>query len=230
MVLVLFLAPITIFAGNLDPTSPPGSTMNSVESIYNQNQEILNKLSEALDCPAAPISKTGQMISGGTRDDGQLRLGVSWPNSNRFVDNGNGTITDNLTGLIWLKDTSVLGRSNWENAIVLCNNLAANGSWLTDGSMAGDWRLPNRSELKSLRDLNYYNPCISNGSGTAHWQNGNTFDSVQSDKYWTSSTDLSNTEFAWVVNFFEGKMANFRKEWSVESARPFVWPVRGGVQ
>ena len=57
-------------------------------------------------CPPdgpTPVSKSGNTISWATGDDGDLQTGVAWPNP-RFKDNLNGTITDNLTGLIWLKD------------------------------------------------------------------------------------------------------------------------------
>ena len=49
----------------------------------------------------APVAKTGQTTSTMPGDDGALQKGVSV--SSRFKDNGNGTVTDGLTGLIWLK-------------------------------------------------------------------------------------------------------------------------------
>ena len=68
-------------------------------------------------CPpqAVTVPKTGQTTcsdeSGvsrpctGTGEDGEHQKGVAWPNP-RFTDNGDGTVTDNLTGLIWLKDAN----------------------------------------------------------------------------------------------------------------------------
>ena len=41
----------------------------------------------------------------GTGQDGEIKAGVAWP-SPRFTDNSNGTVTDNLTGLIWLKNAN----------------------------------------------------------------------------------------------------------------------------
>lgn len=63
-----------------------------------------------LDCPSAstapaPVPKTGLTTSYAPGDDGALQKGVAWPNP-RFTDNNNGTITDNLTGLIWLKNAN----------------------------------------------------------------------------------------------------------------------------
>ena len=57
--------------------------------------------------PPAPVPKTGQTTSFAKvakGDDGNLMSGVAWPNP-RFTDNNDGTVTDNLTGLIWLKNS-----------------------------------------------------------------------------------------------------------------------------
>ena len=53
----------------------------------------------------APLSKTGQTTSYATGDDGDLQVGIELPEP-RFYDNQDGTITDALTGLIWLKDAN----------------------------------------------------------------------------------------------------------------------------
>ena len=53
------------------------------------------------DCPAqpAPVAATGQATSYEAGDDGWYQIGASV--EPRFTDNGNGTVTDNLTGVIW---------------------------------------------------------------------------------------------------------------------------------
>ena len=99
----------------------------------------------------APVAKTGQTTLSATGDDGDLEKGVAWP-SPRFTDNGNGTVTDNLTGLIWLKNANADGVKTWANALSYCNSLASGLAGLSDGSVAGDWRLPNVKELHSLID------------------------------------------------------------------------------
>jgi hypothetical protein len=91
----------------------------------------------------APVEKTGQTTSYATGDDGDLERGVAWPNP-RFTNNGDGTVTDNLTGLIWLQDANCFGLKNWDNTLSACNGLANGQCGLTDGSNAGDWKLPNR--------------------------------------------------------------------------------------
>jgi hypothetical protein len=63
----------------------------------------------------APVPKTGQTTSYASGDDGALQKGVAWPTP-RFTDNSNGTVTDKLTGLIWMKDTQFFGLRNWTQA------------------------------------------------------------------------------------------------------------------
>ncbi len=101
----------------------------------------------------AAVEKTGQTTSYATGDDGDLKTGVVWP-SPRFTDNSDGTVTDNLTGLIWLQDADAGdGTETWADALSICNSLAAGQQGLSDGSSAGDWRLPTEKELHSLIDL-----------------------------------------------------------------------------
>ncbi len=141
------------------------------------------------------MPRTGQTISYGPRDDGALQKGVAWPNP-RFTDNANGTVTDNLTGLIWLKNANVFGgKKNWATALTDCNTLAANGTF-TDGSVAGDWRLPNRRELFSLIDDSNFDLVLPTG---------HPFIDVKGD-YWSSTTlvPAAVMEFAWVVNMSNG--------------------------
>ena len=77
---------------------------------------------------------------------------MPWPDP-RFTDNDDGTVTDNLTGLIWLKSASRgLGHPPWEKAVSICNELAEGSNGLADGSVRGDWRLANLREIASLMD------------------------------------------------------------------------------
>lgn len=62
---------------------------------------------------------------------------------NNFTDNGNGTITDNSTGLMWSQDDNGSGLS-WEEALSYAEN-ATNADYT-------DWRLPNVKELQSIVD------------------------------------------------------------------------------
>ena len=102
----------------------------------------------------APVPKTGQTASYTTGDDGDLEIGMSWPTP-RLTDNQNGSVTDNLTGLVWMKNANCFENQIWETAIIDCNTLAHGSCGLSDGSASGDWRLPNIKELLSLTSYEY---------------------------------------------------------------------------
>ena len=131
----------------------------------------------------APVEKTGQTTSYAAGDDGDLEKGVTWP-SPRFTDNTNGTVTDNLTGLIWLKNANCFGTRTWADALSDCNSLASGSYGLSDGSVAGDWRLPNVKELQSLIHYGVYGPALPNTLGTGQWSESDPFTNVQSYSYW----------------------------------------------
>ncbi|NVO03425.1 MAG: DUF1566 domain-containing protein [Bacteroidetes bacterium] len=63
--------------------------------------------------------------------------------TNQFVNNGNGTITDNATGLMWMQNDNGAGLT-WENALSYAENLSYAGY--------SDWRLPDTKELQSIID------------------------------------------------------------------------------
>jgi hypothetical protein len=169
----------------------------------------------------AAVEKTGQTTSFATGDDGDLEEGVVWPNP-RFTDNSDGTVTDNLTGLIWLKEANCFGQRTWSNALSDASGLSNGSCGLTDGSSPGDWRLPNKNELASLVHNEYYRPALPNTAGTGQWSAGDPFTNVQSSYYWSSSTYAVTTNAAWSVYMDFGSVEGIFK-----SHITYVWPVRG---
>jgi hypothetical protein len=99
----------------------------------------------------APVAKTGQTFSLTTGDDGYYQVGVASP-APRFIDRGDGTVLDKLTGLMWAKDANLAGAMNWEDAINFANGLELG---VACGITLSDWRLPNRNELLSLININF---------------------------------------------------------------------------
>ena len=170
----------------------------------------------------AAVEKTGQTTSYATGDDGDLEKGVAWPNP-RFTDNSDGTVTDTLTGLIWLKDANCFGQRTWNNALSDSNGLGSGLCGLTDGSSAGDWRLPNKNELVSLVHNEYYAPALPNTAGTGQWSAGDPFTNVSPHYYWSSSTYAVDTGYAWHVGMSSGYVYC-----NVKTNYYYVWPVRGG--
>ena len=166
----------------------------------------------------------------GTNQDGDLQTGVDWPNP-RFVDNIDGTVTDMLTGLTWLKDTScqelagtdTSGRAGWVTALMAPVLLVNGVCGLSDGSATGSWRLPSINELQSLFDYEYAQPALSDTSGTAKWSDGNPFSGVTMSRYWSSTSVANNPSLAWYAGVVDGYISGEDK-----TNLYYVWPVRGG--
>ena len=171
----------------------------------------------------APVQKTGQTKSYYTGDDGDLQRGIAWPIP-RFTDNGNGTIKDNLTHLIWDKEANRFGKRSWGKSLAACNDLAAadHGN-LDDGSVAGDWHLANLRELQSLIHYGVGGPAVPDTKGTVQWHQGDPFNNVRSEDYWTSTNALFTND-VWYVDFYFG-IVDFH---FIKVFRHFVWCVRGG--
>jgi hypothetical protein len=157
----------------------------------------------------------------------------------RYEDNnGNGTVTDCRTGLVWLKDANCTETSNgiakpggnllWENAMKWVAGLQNGICSLTDGSAAGDWRLPTKTEWMAMvayAKSRYTSPPLTDGAGTGQWTEGNVFNNVISNSYyWSSTTYASDTNVAWISSFLNGTMHYHNKA----GYSNFVWPVRGG--
>jgi uncharacterized protein DUF1566/chitobiase/beta-hexosaminidase-like protein/Big-like domain-containing protein len=179
--------------------------------------------------PAITLPRTGQYLcydpSGatitcdGTGQDGEIQAGAVWPVP-RFVDNGDQTVADKLTGLVWAKDANTPGPAacgpgttkTWQGALdyVVC---------LNDSSYLGysDWRLPNRYELESL--INY------GQSSPYQWLNNQGFSSIQADSYWSSSTSAPSYAYrAWSANMYDGDVYFYSKYENL-----YAWPVRKGT-
>lgn len=167
----------------------------------------------------------------GLAQDGDLQLGVTWPNP-RFTKNGDGTVTDNLTSLIWLEHANCAGPGSvdWATALAFANTLfdgstshSSGDCGLSDGSVAGQWRLPNVRELQSLAHYGLVAPAVPNTAGTGQSTEGDPFSSVQPTNYWTSTTTVASADGAWWVSMWDGSADNAPKTNTYA-----VWPVQGG--
>ncbi len=137
----------------------------------------------------------------GTGQDGEFQYGCSAV-AHTFTDIGDGTITDNKTGLMWEKESNDAGIHSpqsdpWANAFVKIGSL--NGI-----AFAGytDWRLPNKNELFSLYDSSTY-PAYVPGFLTA-CPGGCTVltcNCGQPSSYWSSTTYEPSPANTWRVSF-----------------------------
>jgi hypothetical protein len=170
----------------------------------------------------ALVPQTGQTTSYATGDDGDFEKGIAWEDP-RFYDNEDGTVTDGLTGLVWMKEANCFGQRSWNNALSDCNGLASGSCGLTDGSSAGEWRLPNSNELASLVHKGYIEPAIPNTTGTGQWTQGDPFTNVQLWYYWSSTVFAAFSGIAWHVDMVDGHVYHYDK-----TSTYHVWCVRGG--
>lgn len=112
----------------------------------------------------------------------------------RYADNGDGTVTDTVTGLMWVQDGGSAGCNNgaaltWAKALSFCEDLIYAGH--------SDWRLPARKELEGIVDYGTSSPAI----------NTEFFTNTSTRYYWTATTynpDYANSGLAWLVSFFGG--------------------------
>jgi hypothetical protein len=148
----------------------------------------------------------------------------------RYVDNGDGTVTDNLTALMWEQktdDATVHDKDNvysWSASGTAADGTAYTAflSTLNGGGFAGqhDWRLPTWAELLSITQPAFpactAPPCIAP-----------VFGPTVSSLYWSSSTYQTDPVYAWFVNFTFGGPLNYAFKASALYVL-YVRAVRGG--
>ncbi|MBW1744407.1 MAG: DUF1566 domain-containing protein [Deltaproteobacteria bacterium] len=103
-----------------------------------------------------------------------------------FRDNGDGTVTDITTGLMWQQTEAKA--MTWERALAYCEKLALAGYT--------DWKLPNIRELSSLLSDSCQEPSIDK----AH------FPGCRPSHYWSSTTNALYPTFGWYVGFEDGRV------------------------
>ena len=190
-------------------------------------------------CPAEVVAGDGVVAL----QTAEASCGAGSPASAVYVDCGNGTVTDNRTGLVWLANADCLGGVvDWHTAMEFVAGLAdqptfsADYCGLSDGSSPGEWRLPSLAEWEAMVadavDLGCsptitsdhpagITPCWSAGCSTLGLC---AFSDVHSDFYWSASSFVPMPSTAWVASLNTG--INFTNDF--KTSVHYVWPVRGG--
>ncbi|MBC1223516.1 DUF1566 domain-containing protein [Nostoc sp. UCD121] len=153
--------------------------------------------------------------------------GPCFNNSDRYVDCGNGTVTDTVTGLIWLKKADCLEATDWATANYKAAEIKSGDCNLSDNSSSGDWRLPTKDEVTAIlppSTLNCTTPTLVDQEGTGCFAAGTQWATDIQFNYWSSTTgpyqEAGNSAWAIFLNF--GGVVNTSKPSLV-----YGWPVRG---
>ncbi len=149
-------------------------------------------------------SAGSQIACAGTGHDGDVQAGATLA----YVDNGNGTITDANTGLMWAKKSDDGSIHDQDTLYTWGSSFIGYVAALNGANFAGhnDWRMPNVKELQSI--VNYGNniPAVSlafNSGCTPGCTVLNCSCTTNSNSYWSATTYVAGAS-AWTVNFKYG--------------------------
>jgi len=210
--------------------APAESTVTVVAGNNDLSVTLLPALTQGPQGPAGPEGPPGPQGPPGTVTHADPPC---FDNTNRYVDCGNGTVTDTVTGLIWLQNANCFGAHNYAAANQAAAGLADGQCGLTDGSSSGDWRLPTKSEWEATiaravavgcsfgASPPKGPPSLTNDQGSACLIEGPTSFAGVQDLYWSS--DGVGGVGAYRMLFLFGVVNDEFKGIGL-----FVWPVRGG--
>lgn len=164
-------------------------------------------------CPGTPAGQ-----------DGVFQKGVA----RKYRDNGDGTVSDLQTGLMWEK-LSTDGSVHEKTALYTWKEAFAKVAALNADKFAGheDWRLPNQFELLTLVDLTRFFPAVDPAfeSNCVPGCTVLTCSCTEPIGHWSSTSYVGNPETAWIVHFGMGDVGKdhkHRPSWFTARA------VRGG--
>jgi Protein of unknown function (DUF1566) len=126
--------------------------------------------------------------------NGPVDVAAGAPNPEAYTDNGDQTITDNVTELMWQKAVPTKTYT-WTEAVAYCATLTLAGH--------SDWRLPSRIELVSILDVglgSILDVGLSNPS-----INRTYFPATPASTFWSSSPAAGSPSVVWVVFFDSGR-------------------------
>jgi len=140
---------------------------------------------------------------------------IYWPPPPRFLDNGDGTSMDSITGISWLTDANCLGKRNWQGAIELIRGFNASPKKFKCADYdagVNDWQMPTLAEMRELVN--------KDEKDNSEWLTRQGLKNVEGNtSYWTASESPLNLYFADGMNLKTGKAGDYPK-----SLKFSVWP------
>ena len=225
-IVFLLLAATLLFIGCSDDDGG-GSTIityyQDSDGDYYGNPDVFVKVASAEERP-------DDYVRNGTDcDDTNENIHSCCFDGERFTDMGDGTIRDNQSGLIWLKNAGAFLEIAWEDAKEAAATLSSGEYGLTDNSVDGDWRLPTREEWEDFMCLDFpvaigeRSYALVNAASDGQWEEGDAFTEVQRHYYW--ACDEYDEVKAWTA--FMGRGGTYP---SFKSYTKYynAWPVREG--
>jgi Protein of unknown function (DUF1566) len=200
-------------------------------SIVDTEQTTCYDNSEGIDCPAADEAFYGQ--------DAQLS-----GNAASYTDNGDDTVTDNITGITWTKSPDLDGIGNNDGEITSDDKLSSSAAATAcdELNQAGysDWQLPNVKQLYSLMNFQGTDPTSDDTSTLTPFIDWDSFDfaygssegeRIIDSQYATTSlyTNDEGTEMMFGVNFADGRIKGYEEEFRGGDKTYFVMCMRGNT-
>lgn len=156
----------------------------------------------------SPVIKTGQtgcwdgagasVACTGTGMDGEFQYG----RARSFTDNGDGTVTENGTGLFWQKCSAGLSGATCATGTAATDTWANVQTYCSGLSLAGrTWRMPTYNELANLANYSVSAPATDSAF----------FPNTVSGNYWVNNTYTGSPTFAYYFTFLSGEMSKIAK-------------------
>lgn len=215
--------------------SQASGTPTMIYACYHTTNGILRIVSPTTPCKPNEVkiswNRTGPQ--GPPGDPGPA--GPPGESPDRYVDLGDGTIFDRHTGLVWLKDAdcAFLSPKNWNEAKQQAALLESGLCGLSDGSWAGDWRLPTKTEwmatIAEAKAMGCVDPVLTDMTGRSCYSGGAPWAlnlRISGCGYWTSTPHFSQPDVAPYVHLSQG---NFGPG-AIENECFNAWPVRKGPE
>ena len=149
-------------------TDPGGLTVTSSVSVT---------VAQTYPFTMAALPDTGQVSSYSTIPGEDADYTINPPT---YKDNGDGTVTDKVTGLMWQQVDG--GEMTWEQAVTYAASLSLGGH--------SDWRLAFAKELYSIMDQGTINPAI----------NTTYFTASAADYWWSADVAVDDATKVWAAN------------------------------
>ncbi len=167
------------------PNTEMTSYWSSTPNVYKNNCVWVVDFSDSCDNPK---NKTDSNHIRAVRG-GQFRI------LDNFIVNGDGTVTDPNTGLMWQEETAP-GDFIWKDALVYSENLTLAGY--------SDWRLPNINELKTIVDYTRYDLAVDVALKNTHVDMELNKKIGKATGYLSSTTCMENHSLACYLDFQYG--------------------------